>query len=133
MPKKDRAVISMNMDIRVMKELKLMAIREQTTLASLASEAIITWLKWMRKAELKSQALERAEQTRAEIRHADQLLKEIVAERRLVERRRKRAILPLALLRTRGTLPELTVLQCAYMQGRLNKIKAEALKREGKK
>ena len=129
---KELIVVNVRVDSRVVKILRRMAITQETSVQSLVSEALATWLKWMRKAEMKEQALENAEKKHKELEHAREILQQIVAERRLLTRQRKAQILPLKILRQRGPLPILTLKQIARMERKLHRIK-KAVENQGNK
>jgi hypothetical protein len=84
-----RSAITLYMDERVMTKLRFMAYRENTTITSLISEALATYLKWMKKAELEEQAIEKAEKTKQELEEAGLLLDVIIRERKLRSKQKR--------------------------------------------
>ena len=87
---KYRERFTLDMDERVMRQLRILAFRDGVTLRSIVAEALATYLKWMKKAEFQDQAIERLEQTKEELREADLLLKSIVRAQERAKRRKKR-------------------------------------------
>ena len=71
-------------------EIKLMAVKENTTIISLVNEAVSTWIKWLRKAEHEEAIMEEAEKTKEELKRAEKILDEILLERKVNGRARGR-------------------------------------------
>jgi hypothetical protein len=84
-----RASITIYMDERVMTKMRFMAYRENTTITSLISEALATYLKWMKKAELEEKAMDKAEKTKQELEEAGLLLDVIIRERKLRSKQKR--------------------------------------------
>jgi len=84
------APIVIQIDPRVVMEVKLLAFKENTTMKSVVEQALLTFMKYL----LKGEAAERKEQellkTKEELQKITSLLDEVKADRRAVKRRRGR-------------------------------------------
>ena len=82
--------VTLRLDPQLFQSIKFMAVREHTTIVSLVSEAIATWIKWLRKAARQEAVMEEAEKTAEELKEATKILNAILLERKLTRRARGR-------------------------------------------
>jgi hypothetical protein len=69
---------TMHLDPEVGKQLKIMAIQENTSMGRLVSEAVAVWIKWLRKAALEEAKLEDHAEAEAEVEAEYQEIVKIV-------------------------------------------------------
>ena len=82
--------VTFRFDPQLFRVIKIMAVKENTTIVSLVSEAVATWIKWLRKAEHQEAVLEEAEKTAEELKEATRILDAILLERKVRRRARGR-------------------------------------------
>jgi hypothetical protein len=86
--------ITIAIDPVIHRAVKIMAINEETTISNIMGEAVSCWIKWMRKAELKEQALLKKDAeslaiAKERLRKAEELLAYAQAKKK--EQRSKKA------------------------------------------
>lgn len=71
--------IALHVDIRIWKTIKIAATREETTISAIAEEALMSWFKWIKKAELEEAQENEKIRIQAELDEAIKVLDEIQA------------------------------------------------------
>jgi hypothetical protein len=84
--------VTLHLDPKIRKALQIMAIREETTLGKMASEAIMVYIKWMQKAELEETKVEDMEEKITQLAETKLLLREMRKDRRKRKRNSKKSM-----------------------------------------